>query len=227
MPARRRPSKRKKPPLPFGSGLVKFFKRNTRNFGVTALALALIAGAWIILDPYAAPTALDANGRQVTLGPIDDQPDARPRAGAPAPKFLLADYDGNAVRLDQFEGKVVFLNFWATWCTACEAEMPDMNRLAKQHPDDLVVLAVNRGESKSSAKKWSDSRNLDNILFAVDPRESISGTYKLPNSMPVSFFIDAQGNVTRVVPAAQSYAMMEQAYKEAKALSGTGIVRGE
>jgi thiol-disulfide isomerase/thioredoxin len=122
---------------------------------------------------------------------------------------------------------VVFLNFWATWCTACEAEMPDMERLARQHPDDLVVLAVNRGESKGAAKKWSDARKLDSIFFVVDPRESISGTYKLPNSMPVSFFIDAQGNVTRVVPAAQSYAMMEQAYKEAKAFSGTGIVRGE
>ncbi|HEU0073777.1 MAG TPA: redoxin domain-containing protein [Dehalococcoidia bacterium] len=223
MPARRRPSKRKKPPPPFGSGVVKFFKRNARNFAVTALALAIIAGAWIIIDPYAAPTALDANGQQVTLGPINDNPDARPRSGSPAPNFVLADYDGNAVRLEDFRGKVVFLNFWATWCTACEAEMPAMNILAEQHPDDLVVLAVNRGEGKGKAKKWSDARDLDSIFFAVDPRESISGAYRLPNSMPVSFFVDANGRITRVVPSAQSLSVMEQAYQEAKLSSGLGM----
>lgn len=227
MPSKRSSNRRRNSPPPFGSGVVKFLRRNARNFAVTALALAIIAGAWIILDPYAAPTALDANGEQVTLGPIDDNPDARPRAGSPAPNFVLADYDGNAVRLEDFKGKIVFLNFWATWCTACEAEMPAMNILARQHRDDLVVLAVNRGEGKGAAKKWSDARNLDNIFFAVDPRESISGAYRLPNSMPVSFFIDAQGNVTRVVPAAQSIAMMEQYYQEAKLSSGLGPASGD
>jgi len=221
LPAKHRLSKHKKKPRPLlGSGAVKFFRRSARNLAVTALALAIIAGAWIILDPYAAPTAIDASGQEVTLGPIDDNPDARPRAGSPAPNFLVADYEGKAVRLEDFRVKVVFLNFWATWCTACEAEMPDMNRLAKQHPDDLVVLAVNRGESKGAAKKWSDARKLGYIRFVIDPRESISATYRLPNSMPVSIFIDANGRVTRVVPSAQSLAMMEQAYQEAKALSG-------
>jgi hypothetical protein len=78
------------------------------------------------------------------------------------------------------------------------------------------VLAVNRGESRSAAKKWSDARKLDRLVFAVDPRESISGAYKLTNSMPISFFIDADGYVTRVAPGAQSLTMMEQAYQEAK-----------
>ncbi len=229
MPAKKRPAKRKnkkQQPPPLGNGAAKFVQRNVRNFAVIGLLAVIAVGVWVILDPYAEPTTTDANGQQVSLGPIDDNPDARPRAGAPAPNFLLADYDGNAVRLTDFRGKVVFLNFWATWCTACEAEMPDMNLLAKLHPDDLVVVAVNRGEGRGSAKKWSDARNLDSLVFLIDPRESISGTYRLPNSMPVSFFIDTSGRVTRVTPAAQNLATMEQAYEEAKLSSALGIASG-
>jgi thiol-disulfide isomerase/thioredoxin len=220
MPKKRR-SKRPKP-KPIGYGAVKFLQRNVRNFAVMG-ALAVVAmAAWVIFDPYAAPTATDADGQQVSLGPIDDK-DARPRVGSPAPNFLLADYEGNAVRLSDFRGKVVFLNFWATWCTACEAEMPAMNILAKLHRDDLVVVAVNRGEGKGDAKKWSDARGLDDLVFLIDPRESISGTYRLPNSMPVSFFIDANGRVTRVIPAAQDLTMMQQGYEEARLSSGLGF----
>ncbi len=192
--------------------------KHWRGLVGTALTLTIIAGAWVVLDPYAHPTAIDENGETVKLGPIET-PGSSPRQGSLAPNFVLADYDGNAVRLDDFRGKVVFLNFWATWCTACEAEMPDMNRLAAQHPDDLVVLAVNRGEGRDQAKRWSDARKLGNIRFVIDPRESISGAYRLPNSMPVSFFIDANGYVTRVVPGAQSLTMMEQAFQDAKAAS--------
>ncbi len=228
MPASKRSAKRKakKQQPRFGSGALKFFQRNARNLAALGLIALIAVGVWVILDPYAAPTATDADGQQVSLGPIDDDPEARPRAGSPAPNFLLSDYDGNAVRLEDFRGKVVLLNFWATWCTACEAEMPDMNLLAKLHPDDLVVVAVNRGEGKGDAKKWSDARDLDNLVFLIDPRESISGTYRLPNSMPVSFFIDATGRVTRVVPSAQNLAAMEQAYDEAKLASGLGITSG-
>ena len=228
MPSKKRAAKRKskKQPPPPGRGAARFIQRNVRNYAVIGLLAVIVVGVWVILDPYAEPTAIDVDGQQVSLGPIDDNPDARPRVGSPAPNFLLADYDGNAVRLEDFRGKIVFLNFWATWCTACEAEMPDMNLLAKLHPDDLVVVAVNRGEGKGAAKKWSDARNLDNLVFLVDPRESISGTYRLPNGMPVSFFIDANGRVTRVVPSAQNLAAMEQAYQEAKLSSGLGIASG-
>ena len=193
----------------------RWVQRRGRFVATTGLAIALVAGAVFLLDPFAAPTATDADGTQVKLGPIDT-PGAAPRTGSPAPNFVLADYDGNAVRLEDFRGKVVFLNFWATWCTACEAEMPDMNRLARQHPDDLVVLAVNRGEGRNQAKKWSDARNLDNIFFVVDPKESISGAYRLPNSMPVSFYVDAEGVVSRVTPSAHDLALMEVYFQEAK-----------
>ncbi len=184
--------------------------------GGTAVLGALVA-VILLTNPFETPTALDASGVEGKVGPTNDVPGSGPRPGLLAPNFILADYDGNAVRLGDFAGKVVFLNFWATWCTACEAEMPDMNRLAAKYPDDLVVLAVNRGESPGKAERWSTARNLDNIFFVVDSSESISGTYKLPNSMPQSFFIDKDGYVTALARGMQTFFTMEQNFLAALA----------
>ena len=213
--AKKKRSRRRAASVGLGASLSRRLRKHGRTAAVLSALAAVLIAILVIADPFASPTAIDANGQAVKLGPIDT-PGAAARVGSRAPNFVLADYEGNAVRLEDFRGKVVFLNFWATWCTACEAEMPDMNRLARQHPDDLVVLAVNRGEGRNQAKKWSDARNLDNIFFVVDPKESISGAYRLPNSMPVSFYVDAEGVVSRVTPSAHDLALMEVYFQEAK-----------
>jgi len=197
-----------------GLALPGFLRRHARPFVGGSLLAVILAAILLLTNPFGPETALDASGERVNTGPIDT-PGAAPRIGRPAPNFVLADYDGNAVRLSDFEGKVVFLNFWATWCTACEAEMPDMERLAAKYADDLVVVAVNRGESRGKAKNWSDARDLESLVFLVDQRESISGTYSLPNGMPQSLFIDRQGFITAKIGGAQTFATMEQNYRDA------------
>ncbi len=209
--AKRKPQKsRRKREAQQRSKLPQTLRKQARLIiGGSAIIGALVAVV-LLTNPFEAPTALDANGVRVRTGPTNDVVGAGPRPGLLAPNFILADYDGNAVRLSDFAGKVVFLNFWATWCTACEAEMPDMNRLAAKYADDLVVLAVNRGESSGKAERWSTARNLDNIFFVVDSNESISGAYRLSNGMPQSFFIDKDGYVTLPVTGAQTFFTMEQ-----------------
>jgi cytochrome c biogenesis protein CcmG/thiol:disulfide interchange protein DsbE len=164
-----------------------------------------------LTDPFAAPTAVDANGSRVAVGPIATE-GAAARVGRVAPDFVLPDYAGRAVRLSDFRGKVVFLNFWATWCTACEREMPDMARLARRYAGQLVVLAINRGESAGSAQRWSDARNLRDIRFVVDSQERVARAYRLGSGMPQTFFIDQNGVVRAVVSGAQSYAQMEERF---------------
>jgi len=189
--------------------------RRYRNLILGAGALAgMVAAVLVFANPFGPATAVDAMGRTVRAGPVDS-PGAAPRAGHEAPNFLLPDYDGRALRLDDFRGKVVFLNFWATWCTVCESEMPDMQRLAKQYQDDLVVLAVNRGESAGRAQDWSDKRGLQDLVFAVDERESVARAYKLGSGMPQSYFIDKDGIITRVISGGQSFATMEKNLREA------------
>jgi len=177
-----------------------YLKQNQRWFqrlGVFA-ALAVVGVAlWFIVDPLQGPpTAITEGGVEVDAGVVD-RPGASARTGATAPNFVLPDYDQQAVYLNEFEGKVVFVNFWASWCTFCEQEMPDIIRLAERFPDELVVLAVNRGESKGRAKGWTDGHDfpdLANVHWLLDERESVVDKYRV-DGMPQSFFIDVTGNV--------------------------------
>jgi len=70
-------------------------------------------------------------------------PPAEPAEGLrPAPDFVLLDLNGNPVRLSQFRGRPVFVNFWATWCTACWPELPELVKLQNRHGDGLVILGI-------------------------------------------------------------------------------------
>lgn len=72
----------------------------------------------------------------------------------PAPDITLTDMNGKPVRLRDYKGKIVLLNFWATWCTPCIAEFPQFIRLAQAMPDDLVILAVSIDDEKASIGKF-------------------------------------------------------------------------
>ena len=66
--------------------------------------------------------------------------------GKPAPNFILENINGEEVSLEDYKGKIIMLNFWATWCPYCVKEMPDMNQLQEEN-DDLVILAVKIGRA--------------------------------------------------------------------------------
>lgn len=186
------------------------YQRWFRRLGVLAALAVAAAVLWFLVDPLqGAPTAIDANGQEVATGVID-RPGASASTGSLAPNFLLADYDRRAVRLDQFEGKVVFVNFWASWCEFCEQEMPDIMRVAQQYPDDLVVLAVNRGEGAGRAKSWTGGHNfpdLANVHWLLDPNEDVVDKYRV-DGMPQSFFVDQNGIVRQGLRRVSDYSEM-------------------
>ena len=97
--------------------------------------LALTLGAtWLI----------DGQTRVTPAKPA--QPERPASSGPVAPDITLTDLQGKTVKLHDFKGKTVLLNFWATWCTPCIAEFPQFVRLAQSMPDDLVILAVSIDE---------------------------------------------------------------------------------
>ncbi|TAK56557.1 MAG: redoxin domain-containing protein [Dehalococcoidia bacterium] len=163
----------KQPPPTAAERARRWFVRH-RSWFVTAGVLAALAGLVVYFsDPFSTDTAIDASGTRVETGVIKVD-GAAPRERRPAPDFVLADYDGKAVKLSDFRGKTVLLNFWASWCTTCEAEMPDMDRLARENPDALVVLGVNQMEGRGTAKRFSDSLRLQNFVFALDKDEDVT-----------------------------------------------------
>lgn len=129
-----------------------------------------------------------------------------------APDFTLSDLEGNTVTLSELRGKKVFLNFWASWCGPCKAEMPDIEKLYQETKDsDLVILAVNVSENKSTAESYLKNNNL-NFTVLMDTKDEASNTY-LIRSFPSSFFIDKEGYIVSREVGTLTYAEMKDFIK--------------
>jgi peroxiredoxin len=121
-----------------------------------------------------------------------------PLIGSPAPGFQLSSLAGVEGSLDQYRGKVVLLNFWATWCQPCTKEMPAMQAAHDALRDQgFVVLAINELED---IQKVRDHIQEHQHTFAVllDPDNHVANQYGVVG-LPVSIFIDKTGHVRRIV----------------------------
>ncbi len=158
-----------------------------------------------------------------------------PQAGKLAPDFEVSDFEGDRHRLSDFRGKVVYVNFWATWCLFCVKELPDIQELLDRHPDDLVVISVDRAEpAEKAADFFQKVPRLDGetgISFTVngvDPDDTLYNEYR-GIGMPVSIFVDANGVVTMVNNGFLQLSQMEEAFAEAlqSGAGGDKSVTGE
>jgi thiol-disulfide isomerase/thioredoxin len=144
-----------------------------------------------------------------------------PQKGNLAPDFEISAFDGSRHRLSDFRGKVVYVNFWATWCTPCIFELPDIQELLNRHGDELVVVAVNRGEPLDRARNFMNGlarrdggKGLNLTVQGMDPDDTLYDAYRALG-MPASVFIDANGVVTRVVNGLIVLEQMETVFAEA------------
>lgn len=111
------------------------------------------------------------------------------------PSFAFEDYEGNEVSSADFEGKILVVNSWATWCPFCVDELTDFGQLQEEFPDEIVVIAIDRSEPLDRAKGFSDNLDVsDKYIFLLDPRDefyrSIGGF-----AMPETLFVDTDGNI--------------------------------
>ena len=166
------------------------------------LVLAAIVGGLFALDR--------AGGSE--LGLLDDR---SPNVGELAPQFELRNVDGQVVQLSDFQGKVVWINFWATWCGPCRRELPDIARLAAEFSDDdLVVLAVNQEQSAAVARDFWEELGLD-LPILLDSSREVSAQYRL-RGLPDNFFIDREG----VLQSFQLGFLVEEQMREGLAAAG-------
>ena len=120
--------------------------------------------------------------------------DAEPN---PAPDFTVYGKDGKPVRLSDMKGTPVVLNFWASWCPPCKAEMPDFDKIAKEYEGRIVFMMVNLtdgvSETQSSAQAFIDSMGYTfPVYFDLDSEAAYTyGT----QSIPTTYFIDAKGDL--------------------------------
>lgn len=144
----------------------------------------------------------------------------------PAPDFTTVDLEGNEVKLSDFKGKYVFLNFWATWCTYCKEEMPAIQKTFEEYEIDkqeVVFLIVNVGETKETIQTYLDgSETKYSFKILMDENKEIASMYNI-SAFPTSFYIDQEGNVLGYVPGA----MKEEDMKKNMELMTKGKVEKE
>lgn len=151
--------------------------------------------------------------------------DVRPEVGFAAPPLVytddrqgkqpLLDLEGRPVRLEDYRGKVVFINFWATWCPPCKREMPDIELIRKRYGDKVAVLAVNATDqdNEGAVRRFVKEYGLT-FRVPLDRTGEATEAYQVV-FFPTSFFIDGRGIIRAKFEGAISEGMMESAVKKA------------
>lgn len=130
-----------------------------------------------------------------------------------APDFQLETLDGETVKLSDLRGERVMVNFWATWCPPCRAEMPDMQKFHEN--TDVKILAVNLIDTESSREKVPEFLDELGLTFPVllDEGSELATEYKIV-AYPTSFMIDSDGRIQFKAPGAMNYDIMIQAFEK-------------
>lgn len=120
----------------------------------------------------------------------------RADVGDQAPAFRLTADDGSGASLDDYKGKFVLLNFWATWCPPCIQELPSLNTLHRElEPNGLVVLGISVDENKEAYERFLDRWEVS-FPTVRDPEMEVASLYGT-NMYPETYLIDPSGNVLR------------------------------
>ena len=128
------------------------------------------------------------------------EPDGRIgiRVGEPAPALALEDLDGRRWSLDDADGRLVWVNFWAISCEPCRTEMPAMQRLAEAYPDDLLILGIDWGEEAGDVARFVARYGIEYPIL-LDPGLETFYRWAGTDGLPRHYFIGAEGTVLREI----------------------------
>ena len=119
---------------------------------------------------------------------------------APSPQaklnFSFKNVDGKKVSLSEFKGKVIILDFWATWCVPCKAEIPGFIELKKKYgAQGLEIIGLSVDDSLNTAKKYATEMKMNYPVLLAEGKEDILKAYDPIPSIPVSIIIDRKGSI--------------------------------
>src|SRR5262245_44905467 len=177
--------------------------------GAVTLALALI---WVAPGIEHVDESAPSG---VASGSPGEPEDAAAAGKAARLDFKLKDMNGVDVKLDSFKGKVILINFWATWCGPCKAEIPSLVELQEKYAGDLVVLGFSVDDTPEKMKPYSEEYKVNYPLLVGNGREDVQNAFGPLLGIPVSVIIDREGIIAK---KHTGIATKEQFEREIKAL---------
>lgn len=189
--------------------------KNGLKWGLLALLLVgILAGAGVLYNKYSKDfggnnlvqnTATEAPGQKETEEPseseapqetVSEPQESEAPAYQPAPDFTVLDAEGNPVKLSDFKGQPVVVNFWATWCYYCKEEMPDFDKAREAYPDvQFMMVNATDGvqETMETAKAYIAEKGFGFDVFYDTELNAVNSYYV--TGFPATFFVDAEGNL--------------------------------
>lgn len=154
---------------------------------VIAAAL-LIVGAGIAAQPavsgWSAPQAASSDSVQFVASP------------SPVPTFTARALDGQTVRSDQWRGKVTIVNFWATWCSPCRAEIPDLLRIQAKYRDHLRIIGISADEGDvTPVKNFVAALRMTFPIVMLTPE--LDGLFGGVEGLPTTLLVDRDGRIVK------------------------------
>lgn len=151
----------------------------------------------VILGGYAIGSALFGGGSE------------KPRMGDIPPAIKLLGMDGKVYTLDEYKGKTVVINFWATWCVYCVKEMPALQeQWEKWRDQDVVILGINTGEDEMTVQNFVRQTGVDFPILYDSKNEAVQRYGVVP--MPTTFFIDRNGKIASIHEGELNLATLDQ-----------------
>jgi peroxiredoxin len=170
--------------------------RSQLFWAVTLVVVALLGVGWVAYSQE--PTSQTTDDAELTEAAI---------AGYLAPQFALNNIFGDEVSLASFRGKPVVLNFWATWCPPCRAEMPEFQAASVKYNGQAVILGIDQGEPSSIVRDFGASLGITYPLL-LDSDNAVSRRYGV-TALPQTYFIDSDGIVRETFTGIVNRAVLE------------------
>ena len=164
---------------------------------IAILSLVLVVGALVTASAVDAQLAQSVKRSPIERGVV--------QVGDEAPNFMLRDLAGNIVSLSQLRGKVVLLNFWATWCGPCRVEMPAMEQLYRTLPrGEFEILAVSTDSQGAAVTRPFQKRMGFTFPILHDSEYRVGLAYGA-RTIPITFMVDRQGIVRQKIFGARDW----------------------